>query len=352
MASKKFGHYPSLLLAAGLTISAIAPLAVTQAADTAPTSDTTVIDKDGTARITRVIPVPRTVSPEAQALLATGASWCPGPRSPEAKKLIEKAQQLYPVTIEDKTLAGVKVRYFAPSKGIPAAKRNRVLINLHGGGFRVDSGSFVESIPIANLTQTLVVSVDYRLAPENKFPAAVDDVIAVYKELLKTYQSSHIAIYGTSAGAALTAQTAVRIRHDKLPQPAALGFFSGNADYTNPSDSGALFSTSGLMGAQIPQAGNQQPDYLGDHDRKDPLASPIFANLKDFPPTLCMSGTRDPALVGTTNFHRALLRAGVSAELVVFDSMPHAFWYTTGVPESTEALAIQATFFDRNLGKR
>ena len=94
------------------------------------------------------------------------------------------------------------MKYVAPAKGIPAAKRDRVLINLHGGGFRVDSGSFVESIPIANLTQTLVVSVDYRLAPQNKFPAAVDDVIAVYKELLKTYKSTNIAIYGTSAGAA------------------------------------------------------------------------------------------------------------------------------------------------------
>jgi monoterpene epsilon-lactone hydrolase len=210
--------------------------------------DTTVIDKDGTARITRVIPVPKTVSPEAQALLATGASWCPGLRSPEGKKLADKARELYPVTIEEgKMIAGVKVTYFRPAKGVPAAKQSRVLINLHGGGFRSDSNSYVESIPIANLTQTLVVSVDYRLAPQNKFPASVDDVIAVYKELLKTYQSSKIAIYGTSSGAVLTTEAAVRIRKDGLPQPAAPGDFAGIGDFSEPNDTRAFFSAAGLV---------------------------------------------------------------------------------------------------------
>jgi monoterpene epsilon-lactone hydrolase len=176
-------------------------------------------------------------------------------------------------------------------------------------------------------------------------------VIAVYKELLKTYKPGNIAIYGTSAGAGLTAQAVVRIRKDGLPQPGALGFFSGNSDATNPTDSTAMYSTSGLMNVQAPKPGNQRSVYLGDHDPKDPLASPIFADLKGFPPTLCMTGTRDVALVGTSNFNRALRRAGVDTELVVFDALPHAFWYTTGVPESTEALEIQAKFFDQKLGK-
>jgi monoterpene epsilon-lactone hydrolase len=317
-----------------------------------PNPNITVLDPDGTAHISRIVPVPKTLSPEAQAMLATGASWCPGPRSAAAKELIERARKLYPVSIEeDKMVGGVKTKFVSPANGIPAAKKNRVLINLHGGGFTVDSGSYVESIPIANLTQTLVVSVDYRLSPQNQFPAAVDDVLAVYKEMLKTHKASNIGIYGTSAGASLTIQTAVRIRKEGLPQPAALGVFSGNGDATNPTDSSAMFSTTGLAGAQIPQAGNQRSVYLGGHDPKDPLASPIFADLKGFPPTLCMTGTRDTALVGTANFNRALRRAGAETELVVFDALPHAFWYTTGIPESTEALEIQAKFFDRHLGK-
>jgi epsilon-lactone hydrolase len=183
------------------------------------------------------------------------------------------------------------------------------------------------------------------------FPAAVDDVVAVYKDLLKTYKPEKLAIYGTSAGAALTAQAAVRFRHDGLPLPAALGFFSGSADATNPTDSAAFFAVPELVGAKIPEPGNARRTYLGDHDPKDPLASPIFADLKGFPPTFCMTGTRDSALAGTVDFHRALLRAGAEAKLIVYDALPHAFWYEVAIPESREALEYQARFFDSHLGR-
>ena len=96
----------------------------------------------------------------------------------------------------------------------------------------MDASSFLESIPIANLTGTKVISVYYRLATQAPFPAAVDDVVAVYKEVLKTYKPAKIAIYGTSAGAILTGQVAVRLKHDGLPMPGALGFFTGHADFT------------------------------------------------------------------------------------------------------------------------
>jgi epsilon-lactone hydrolase len=78
-----------------------------------------------------------------------------------------------------------------------------VLVNLHGGGFVGDSGSMLESIPIASLARTKVVTVLYRLAPEHRFPAAVDDVVAVYRELLKTHRPRKMALYRTSAGAVL-----------------------------------------------------------------------------------------------------------------------------------------------------
>ncbi len=83
---------------------------------------------------------------------------------------------------------------------MPEANRKRVLINLHGGGFISDSGSLIEAIPIAYLTKMKVVSVYYRLAPENPFPAAVDDVIAVYRDLLKTYTPCNIGILGPQQG--------------------------------------------------------------------------------------------------------------------------------------------------------
>ena len=93
---------------------------------------------------------------------------------------------------------------------MPEANRDKVLMDLHGGGFDSDSGSYTESIPIAGYSKIKVVAVLYRLAPEHPFPAAVDDAVAVYKELLKTYKPDHIVIYGTSAGAILTAEVAVK----------------------------------------------------------------------------------------------------------------------------------------------
>lgn len=317
-------------------------------AQAAPTTDTTTLDPDGTAHITRVLPVPKTVSPQAQEMLAKGTTWAPGPNSPETPKLIAKARELYPGTEEAQTIAGIPVRVFMPPS-VPASKRDRVLINLHGGGFNVDASSFLESIPIANLTGTKVISVYYRLANQAPFPAAVDDVVAVYKEVLKTYKPAKIAIYGTSAGAILTGQVAVRLKHDGLPMPGALGFFTGHADFARTGDSQSFYAVPGLMGSRPPESEANRPLMKGT-DPTNPLASPIYADLKGLPPTLCITGTHDLFLSATSTFHRALLRAGVDSDLVVFDSMPHAFWFIVGSPESKEALQTMADYFDRHLG--
>lgn len=316
-----------------------------------PSTDTTTVDPDGTARITRVIPVPTTISAEAQAFLATGATWAPAAGSEDQRKLIDKARGLYPVRIEDTVIAGVPVRIVTPPTIAPA-KRDRVFVNLHGGGFVSDSGSMLESIPVASLTGTKVVTVLYRLAPEHKFPAAVDDAVAVYRELLKTTRPQRMVLYGTSAGAALSAEVIVRLRQMGVPTPAAVGFFTGLADLGKGGDSRAFFGVPGLDGAQIPQrTGSHDEAYLGDHDPSDPLVSPIRADLKGFPPTLCITGTRDLLLSDTANFHRALLKAGVDARLVVFDGMPHAHWYMVGIPEAKDALELMARFFDEQASR-
>ena len=89
--------------------------------------------------------------------------------------------------MEETSIAGVRTDIITPL-AMPEANRGRVLINLHGGGFVSDSGSLIEGVPIANLAKIKVVSVYYRLAPENPFPAAVDDVVAVYRELVENLQ--------------------------------------------------------------------------------------------------------------------------------------------------------------------
>jgi epsilon-lactone hydrolase len=254
------------------------------------------------------------------------------------------------VKIEETTMAGVRTDIITPLQ-MPEANRGRVLINLHGGGFNSDSGSLIEGDPIANLAKTKVVSVYYRLAPENPFPAAVDDVVAVYKELLKSYKPQSIGIFGTSAGAILTAEVAVKLKQLGMPLPAALGIFSGLADFSRAGDSWQLFTLNGLPGELQPTYENHPHDheYAGNTDPRDPVLSPLFADLHGMPPSLLVTSTRDILLSSTTIFHRALLQAGDDSQLVVFEALPHAFWYHFQLPETKEALELMAKFLDEKV---
>ena len=248
-------------------------------------------------------------------------------------------------------MAGVPVRIVTPD-GLPDSNRDKVLLNLHGGGFNSDSGSYTESIPIAGYSKIKVVAVLYRLAPEHPFPAAVDDSVAVYKELLKTYQPNHIVIYGTSAGAILTAEVAARLKQLGLPLPAALGIFSGIGDFARHGDSYAIYSFGGFSGhLDPPEPGPGVPFYVATTDLRDPVLSPIFGDLHGLPPTLFVTSCRDLLLSGTVNLHRAYLNAGVDARLVVFDALPHAFWYDSTLPEAIEANHLMADFFVQQLKK-
>jgi acetyl esterase/lipase len=226
-----------------------------------------------------------------------------------------------------------------------------VLINIHGGGFNSDSGSLTESIPIANLTKMKVVAVLYRLAPEHPFPAGLDDVVAVYKEMLKTYKPAHIGIYGTSAGAILTGEVAVELKKQGLPLPGALGVFSGMGDFSRPGDSWAMYALNGLSGhLEPPVPGAHDAEYVGSTDPRDPVLSPVFADLSGMPPALFITSGRDLLLSGTAILQRAFLRAGDDdAQLVVFEGLPHAFWNDATLPESKEADGIMARFFLRHL---
>ncbi len=325
-----------------------------------PQSDTSYIDADGTAHVTRVVPVPETISPEARKTLARRVSDTPVQESlADRRSKTDKWQtgagaefrRLYPVNVEKQTIAGVPTRVITPVT-VPDDKRDRVLINVHGGGFNSDSGSLTETIPIANLAKTKVIALLYRLAPEHPFPAAVEDTISVYREVLKTYKPGNVALYGTSAGAVLTGEVAVKLRQLGLPLPGALGIFSGFGDFSRPGDSRAIYSLNGFSGPLAPpsQAASSDSAYVGSTDLKNPVLSPVYADLTGFPPTLFITSTRDLLLSGTTILHRAFLRAGVDAQLVVFEALPHAFWNDAHLPESKEADQIMADFFNKKLG--
>src|SRR5262249_32836493 len=156
-------------------------------------------------------------------------------------------------------------------------------------------------------------------APEHPFPAALDDAVAVYKEILKTTKPRDIAIYGTSAGAILTAEVTAKLKQLKLPLPAATGIFSGLGDFSQVGDSNALFALNGFAGhLDPPKPGPLDLEYLGKSpgssiDAKDPILSPLYSDLSGFPPTLFITSGRDLLLSGTTILHRAYLRSGVDA---------------------------------------
>ena len=197
----KFRSIAFLLLAIS---NALAAQSIPQStsASTAATRDTSYIDSQGTAYVTRVVPVPPDLSPETRkSLIRTTPDQ--GPPEPlaarRARMEVSATRQndtwskLCPNTIAESTIAGVPVRIVTPSS-LSASNRDKVLINLHGGSFNADSGSFAESIPIAGYTGIKVIAVLYRLAPEHPFPAAVDDAVAVYRELLKTYKPGARAV--------------------------------------------------------------------------------------------------------------------------------------------------------------
>lgn len=295
-------------------------------------------------------PMPETVSQPGRAMTsAMGNTPAPNPWPPIADQrhfadgvqsaLGDQLQKRYGVHIESGQIAGVQVRIVYP-KGMTALGTGPILLNLHGGGFYLDSGSLTETIPIAALTNIPVVAVLYRLAPEHPFPAAVNDALAVYQALEKERKPSQIAVYGTSAGAGLSAQLIARLIELGRPMPAAMGFFSGSADLSKVADSETW--------QPLPNGGKTLTEmmagYIGKTPTNDPGLSPLYSDLSRFPPTLLVSSTRDILLSGTSIFARALTERGVDARLVVFDGLPHAFWAYMPIPETEEANALMANF--------
>jgi acetyl esterase/lipase len=303
-----------------------------------------------------------TVSAEARAVMTPMLGQAPAPeitatlmRNPLTRKAIRAAAanhlkplnksraKRFGVDVTKGDIAGVPVKFVRRHGADKADKR--LLINFHGGGFMVDSGSLTETIPISGLTGIAVVTVMYRMAPEHPFPAAVDDALAVYRDALSQRSPQSIGIYGTSAGAILTLQLLARIKAEGLPMPAAAGFFSGSGDLAVPGDCEAFLPP--ILGSRT--APDTLADYSAGTERTDPLLSPIYGDLSGLPPMLLMTSTRDQLLSQTVLADLALRKAGVDVDLRVYEGMAHAFWAWIECPETEVALAAQAEFFAKHL---
>jgi epsilon-lactone hydrolase len=269
------------------------------------------------------------------------------------RPLLQNLRHVFSVDIKPEIIGGVQTDIVTPTGGISTANKNRVLINLHGGGFTVGARYIgqVESVPIASIGAIKVVTVDYRMAPEAHFPAASEDVAKVYAELLKSYRPENIGIYGCSAGAVLTAQSTAWLQTKGLPRPGAIAMSGGGALVDRLGDSAYVAAPLGgyPIASYPPKADDLS--YMAGADARGPTASPAYhdAVLKAFPPSLFISGTRDMELSPTVYTHARLVDLGVDAELHVFEGQQHCFLYFD-IPESHQAWRVMATFFEHHLG--
>lgn len=233
--------------------------------------------------------------------------------------------------------------------GVPAAwvipsglETKRTLLYLHGGGY--NAGSITSHLPltsnIALAAKARVLAIDYRLAPEHAFPAAVEDALAAYQWLLKeSAQAKQIVVAGDSAGGGLTLSLLLSLHEKGLPQPAAAVCLSPWMDLTCSGESWAtnakidfmLEKTSTVKAAKL---------YLGDADPRSPLASPLYADPAGLPPLLIQVGSEEVLLSDSTRFAEKARLAGVDVTLENWKGMQHVWQYSVSMlPEARQAVA-------------
>jgi monoterpene epsilon-lactone hydrolase len=316
----------------------------------------------------RVIPVPTDgVSPEAQKLI--GNPYLPffnaDPKTPaEWKELIEvrvkstaaavpAMKEKFGVNAQPTVIGGVKSFIVTP-RTIPVSNRDRLLVHLHGGGYVLAHGEAVlpEAILMAGIGGFKVISVDFRTPPDFPYPAAMDDAMAVWKDAVKMAKPENMAIFGQSSGGEMTLAMVLRAKAEKLPLPAAIAPSTPLADINKTSDSyetnewidNVLVTWDGFFSRAVKL-------YAGGHDLKDPQLSPIYGDFSGFPPAILTTGTRDLFLSNTVRVHRKLRRAGVEADLNVYEGMSHGQYAADmNAPETREAFTDIANFFDKHLG--
>jgi acetyl esterase/lipase len=314
------------------------------------------------------LPVPGTPSPQIQKLISAPfwAGWNLVPKSDqEWRQVVAKGAagtlktlpgliERMKVKVERTTIDGVRAFIVTPDSILPN-NRHRVLIHMHGGCYVFGPGEagLGEAVMMAGFGGFSVISVDYRMPPEAHFPAALDDGITVYKHVLQTTDPKHVAIFGASAGGALTLAIVLRAKQEGIPVPAAIAPGTPMSDITGVGDT---FHTNELVDnvlvsrEGICQAAAQY--YAAGHDMKDPLISPVYGDMAGFPPTILISGTRDLLLSNTVRVHRKLRQAGIEASLQVFEGQSHAqYQFDDTAPETKEAFAEIGDFFDKHMGK-
>lgn len=270
-------------------------------------------------------------------------------------EITHKALERTGVTFETKQIAGVDTFLVTP-KNIAAEYKDKWLVHIHGGAFVFGGGESAlrEAIWVADGLGAQVISIDYRQPPLHPFPAAVDDAVAVWKELIKTQSPESTAIFGTSAGGNLTLATTLKLQELGLPTPGALFAGTPAVDLKETSDSWLVLQGLDPLGQRAGMIDGTFELYAGGESLDNPIISPIYAEIDEFPPTIFMSGTRDLLLSDTVRMHRLLRSADVETDLHIYDGQSHGD-YINGLlfdmPESDDALNELRNFFNTHINR-
>ncbi|MFC4001818.1 alpha/beta hydrolase [Prauserella oleivorans] len=241
--------------------------------------------------------------------------------------------------IRPDTLGGVPVEWVSA----PGSTAESIIIYLHGGGFAIGTieGYRGMAARLSSLTGSTVVTVGYRLAPENPYPAALDDCVSVVRAVLDTgIDAARVAVAGDSAGGGLTLSVLVRLRDDGSAMPGAAVCLSPLADLAYAGDS---VRERAHLDPIVTPAGSHSyaVRYLGseDADFTDPGASPLFADLHGLPPVLIVVGTSEVLFDDAVRVARRIREAGGRVDLDVWPRMIHILpFFAAQIPESLKAM--------------
>jgi monoterpene epsilon-lactone hydrolase len=242
-------------------------------------------------------------------------------------------------------IAGVPTYVVIPTH-VPVAEDGPIFLSIHGGALILGGGDLTRVMTEISAMSAGIThwAPDYRMPPKHRYPAALDDVIAVYKALLEVRDPSQIIVGGGSAGGNLAAALILRAKDEGLPMPAGLVLLTPEVDLTESGDS---FTTLADVSVGLQSLLEVNALYANGHDLEDPYLSPLFGDVTGFPPTLLISGTRDLYLSNTVRMHRKLREAGVDADLHIFDGRPHAGY--GNAPEEAAVAAETGAFVQRVL---
>lgn len=325
----------------------------------------TSTEKAGLHLPARFIPVPRSVSPEAQAVLAQpnpyGDLAEPDPADKAAWEIyLEERREPFTQMLaarfggdapreQTEHRLSHAVLYEIEPITLNADDAGKALFYVHGGGFTSGGGvaAAYAAYQLARLSGLRTYSIDYRMPPRFPFPAGLDDAVEAYRFLLDRHAPADIAAYGASAGGGLVASCLLKARDLGLAMPGVCVLHSPEADLTESGDS---FETNLGVDSVLRRLTNSIALYADGHDLRDPYLSPLFGDFtKGFPPTMISAGTRDLFLSNAVLMHRALKRASIYSELSLWEAMGHAGFFGAA-PEDHEMVAEQVAFMRARLG--